>query len=111
MRQKIDNPKYDEAWQKARMKALVRDDFACQAHQLDLCEESCGESRLSKLHVHHLKMRINGGSHELDNLLTLCELHHEQIHPWMKKRKAIRQKSLEYDSKTRELPHHELPKK
>jgi len=88
-----------EVWKKARLQALVRDNFNCQAHQLDLCNTLCGESRLSYLHVHHIKMRINGGTHDLDNLITLCKHHHEQIHPWMKKRKALPRTKLSYKNR------------
>lgn len=65
-----------EEWQKARMRALVRDDFTCQ-------HPGCEESRLRFLHVHHKKQRINGGGHELSNLITLCRVHHTQLHPFM----------------------------
>jgi hypothetical protein len=89
------------SWQKARMRALVRDDFRCQAHQLGLCETPCSETRLHKLHVHHLQMRIQGGNHDLDNLLTLCKAHHEMLHPWMKHR--IAKKERHFDLKLKEL--------
>jgi hypothetical protein len=83
------------AWQKARMRALVRDEFRCQAHQLGLCDTPCSENRLNKLHVHHLKMRINGGTHDMTNLLTLCKSHHEMLHPWMKHKIGRSERSLE----------------
>ena len=34
--------------------------------------------------VHHLQYRINGGTHDLDNLLTLCHRHHADIHPHLR---------------------------
>lgn len=34
----------------------------------------------NKLHVHHIKFRSQGGSDKLDNLITVCEKHHNQIH-------------------------------
>ena len=45
---------------------------------------TCTEDRLRFLHIRHIKARINGGTHDLDNLLTLCRKHHEDIHPFMK---------------------------
>lgn len=71
-----------DSWTKARMRALVRDNFQCQAHKLGLGE--CSENRLNRLAVHHIKMRINGGTHDLDNLLTVCHFHHAEIHPHLK---------------------------
>jgi hypothetical protein len=34
----------------------------------------------NKLHVHHIKFRSNGGSDKPNNLITVCEKHHNQIH-------------------------------
>jgi 5-methylcytosine-specific restriction endonuclease McrA len=65
-------------WEKARMRALVRDDFCCQ-------HPGCDESRLRRLEVHHILPRINGGQHELDNLLTLCRQHHAELHPHLRR--------------------------
>jgi hypothetical protein len=62
----------------ANTKAYVldRDHYTCQ---------SChGKSKDSRLHVHHIIFRRNGGSDDESNLITLCEschtgLHHGQI--------------------------------
>ena len=77
-----------ETWTKARMRALVRDDFLCQAHQLDLIDKPCDEHRLNRLVVHHKQHRINGGGHELSNLITLCHRHHIELHPHMRFQKG-----------------------
>lgn len=71
-----------EDWQRARMRCLVRDNFRCQAHRLGL--GPCDEGRLRFLVVHHIKARINGGTHDLDNLITLCRRHHADIHPHLR---------------------------
>ena len=84
-----------EEWEKQRMRALVRDDFTCQAHKLDLCSEPCTENHLRHLNVHHIQERQNGGSHDLDNLITLCRAHHIQIHPHMAFELAARDKELD----------------
>lgn len=84
-----------EVWEKARMRALVRDDFTCQAHKLGLCAESCTENRLRFLHIHHMQERQHGGTHDLDNLITLCREHHEQIHPHMRFEFAAQDKVLD----------------
>jgi 5-methylcytosine-specific restriction endonuclease McrA len=67
-----------EAWLKARMRALVRDEFTCQ-------HPDCGETRLAYLEVHHIQPRIQGGTHDLANLLTLCRQHHAERHPHLRK--------------------------
>lgn len=84
-----------EAWEKARMRALVRDSFTCQAHALGLCDEPCPENRLRHLHVHHLQERQAGGTHDLENLITLCCDHHIQLHPHMRFQYIMRDKMLE----------------
>lgn len=72
-----------EEWEKARMRALVRDDFTCQAHQLGLTSNPCTENHLRVLNVHHIEERQHGGTHDLDNLITLCKAHHIMVHPHM----------------------------
>ena len=78
-----------EEWEKVRMRILVRDGFTCQAHRLGLgdvehCSEDDPETRVRHLHVHHIKQRQHGGTHDPDNLITVCRLHHHEIHPHMK---------------------------
>lgn len=70
-------------WEKARSVALIRDDYKCKAHTLGLCDEPC-QAPKRKLIVHHIKFRIRGGTHELDNLITLCHEHHACIHPHLR---------------------------
>lgn len=84
-----------EAWDKARMRTLVRDNFQCQAHKLNLCSEPCTETRLRFLHVHHIEERQNGGTHDLNNLITVCRVHHVQIHPHMAFDYAVTDKELD----------------
>jgi hypothetical protein len=84
-----------EAWDKARMRVLVRDDFTCQAHKLGLCQEPCAENRLRFLSVHHIQQRHRGGNHDLSNLLTICRTHHVQIHPHMAYEFVVRDKVLD----------------
>ena len=70
-------------WQKQRTRTLVRDDFTCQFEALNLLpSEGCScdkpETRLRFL------QRQNGGTHDLDNLVTICRVHHAMIHPHMR---------------------------
>lgn len=52
-----------------RRRARIRDGNACRW---------CG--RASCIQVHHIKYRSEGGGHGVDNLLTLCQVCHEQAH-------------------------------
>lgn len=58
----------------ANTKAFVlsRDNYKCQH-----CK---GKSKNSKLEVHHIVYRSNGGSDEQENLLTLCSSCHYKLH-------------------------------
>ena len=61
--------------QKQRMRAMVRDGFKCQM-------TGCEEATLYKLTVHHLIPLGDGGTHKLDNLITICKECHTLIHAW-----------------------------
>ena len=54
----------------AREHALVRDNYTCQC---------CGKKNC-RLEVHHIIFRSNGGSDDLENLITLCEDCHKAVH-------------------------------
>lgn len=98
-----------EDWQKIRMRVLVRDNFTCQWQALGLtaiedgCCEAEPENRLRFLQVHHIKHRINGGTHDMSNLITVCRAHHYQIHPHMTRDLRYRDRELSYTM--RELPY------
>lgn len=70
-------------WEKARAAALIRDEYQCQAQRFGLSKEPCCAPK-RKLVVHHIKWRIHGGTHDLDNLITLCHEHHAVIHPHLR---------------------------
>ncbi len=44
------------------------------------CQECNGKKKDSRLHVHHIKFRSNGGGNSPDNLITLCETCHNNLH-------------------------------
>lgn len=58
----------------ANTKAYVlnRDNYTCQ-----YCK---GKTKDSRLHVHHIIFRSNGGSDEHENLITLCKTCHDRLH-------------------------------
>ncbi len=37
------------------------------------------------LELHHKKMHVEKGKNTADNLITLCNVHHDEIHAEMKK--------------------------
>lgn len=51
---------------------LTRDSYKCQS-----CK---GKSKDKKLEVHHIIYKSEGGSDQLDNLITLCRTCHNKIH-------------------------------
>src|SRR5262249_26338887 len=68
--------------------ALFRDGFKCQ---------SCGITgipgkRASDLQVHHIEYRKNGGTNELENLITLCQSCHKARHAAERPSKQIIEK-------------------
>ena len=58
----------------ANIKEMVRnrDNYVCQ-----YCK---GKHKDSKLEVHHIQFRSNGGSDDADNLITLCHTCHKKLH-------------------------------
>lgn len=54
--------------QKIREEVIKRDKFACQKCSFK------GSSQ--ELEVHHIKMRVNGGENNHENLITLCSICH-----------------------------------
>lgn len=71
-RKKYD-PQAAEDWQAIRADVMVRDMGICRAAIIPGC-------RGRGSHVHHRKLRSQGGKDELDNLILLCEWCHEYIH-------------------------------
>jgi len=64
---------------------LARDQHQCQAGK-----KGCKPV----LNVHHIKFQSQGGSDSPDNLMTLCEKHHEQLHAGKLKLNVKKHKSL-----------------
>ena len=57
------------AWGRRRLEALERDGWRCQR---------CGEP--GRLEVHHRRKVADGGTDDLDNLVTLCRGCHLRAH-------------------------------
>ncbi len=54
-----------------RMAVLERDLYQCQL---------CGTGGENRLQLHHVVYRSHGGSHERENLITLCFRCHMKVH-------------------------------
>jgi len=54
-------------WSKVREKILLRDDYTCQM---------CNKKGKTKLHIHHILKRREGGKDFFDNLITVCPKYH-----------------------------------
>jgi len=56
---------------------ILRRDKVCQAHPRGFASDvPCG----GRLHVHHRRLRSQGGPDTEDNLIAVCTVHHHHIH-------------------------------
>lgn len=62
-----------------RIIVLERDHFACR-HCGWTREQLRQEDPRKFLELHHLEHHKNGGMHTVENLITLCNVHHDQVH-------------------------------
>ena len=67
--------KYPSDWEKRRLTVFKRDQWECRGCGF-VAEGRTGEG----LHAHHVTPISEGGSHSLDNLMTLCEDCHVEVH-------------------------------
>ena len=79
--QKLNNPdinKWDYqkgerlGFENVKSYVLYRDNYECQ-----YCK---GKSKDNRLEVHHIIQRKDDGSNNQENLMTLCSLHHKEVH-------------------------------
>lgn len=66
----IEENNYPEDWDERRQKCYDRDNHTCQ---------ECGSTD-EELHAHHITSISDGGSHDIENLTTLCKSCHEEVH-------------------------------
>lgn len=67
--------KKDREFTAMRTVVLERDDHTCQ-----LSLRMDGHQCSGRLHVHHIRLRSAGGTHDPSNLLTLCDAAHRYAH-------------------------------
>ena len=62
-----------------RVEVLQRDGFKCTFCQWDISQLAQGDPR-HFLEVHHIEQHASGGSNTADNLIALCNVHHDAVH-------------------------------
>lgn len=62
-----------------RRKVMERDHWCCQWRGCGWSHERLAYDRRF-LEVHHVEMHVHGGSNDVENLVTLCNLHHDEFH-------------------------------
>jgi 5-methylcytosine-specific restriction endonuclease McrA len=67
----FEDERYPKNWNRIRWYVFKRDNYTCQM---------CGRTHLTHPHCHHIIPVGRGGSHNTNNLITLCESCHKQIH-------------------------------
>ena len=58
---------------KAQWRALLRRDAGC-------ARPGCPETRVERLHAHHMRHWLFGGPTDIDNLVLLCDVDHGLVH-------------------------------
>lgn len=66
-----------ESWNSIRKKVLQRDDYKCQF--CGITETLQREQQKRGLHVHHKIPSSEGGSDNMENLITVCPSCHKQL--------------------------------
>ena len=70
-----DSSGYPVDWNRRRAKIFRRDKWTCQS-----CGRTGGPRGTAELHAHHVVPKSHGGGHELDNLTTVCDRCHAEVH-------------------------------
>ena len=64
---------------KVRVAVLERDNFQCRCCGWGQAGRRAGDPR-TLLELHHVEHHVEGGSNEADNLVTLCNVDHDEVH-------------------------------
>lgn len=62
-----------------RVEVLERDNFECRCCGWKPADRKAKDPR-TLLELHHIEHHAEGGSNEPDNLITLCNVHHDEVH-------------------------------
>lgn len=64
-----------------RVEVLTRDGFKCRHLGCGWCREKLSKGDPRKyLELHHIDFHVNKGANTAENLITLCNVHHDQLH-------------------------------
>ena len=75
-RDPVSKKRYNASWQNIRKAYAASHPF---------CEECMKDGRFTPVeHVHHILPLADGGTHDRDNLMSLCKSCHSRIHAKMK---------------------------
>ncbi len=66
---------YPSDWNSRRKRVYKRDDYTCQN-----CGIGGGSYGNAELHAHHVVPKSRGGTHDVSNLITLCNQCHKTVH-------------------------------
>ncbi|MFG1487729.1 HNH endonuclease [Oceanospirillum sp. HFRX-1_2] len=63
-----------------RIKVLERDQFSCRCCNWNPETKNSADKYRSMLELHHIEHHANGGENTEENLITLCNLCHDEVH-------------------------------
>ncbi|NRB41817.1 MAG: HNH endonuclease [Pseudomonadales bacterium] len=63
-----------------RIKVLTRDSFCCKKCSWDPEKRNISDTYRNFLELHHIEHHVSGGKNEVDNLITLCNVCHDDVH-------------------------------
>ncbi|WP_028865060.1 HNH endonuclease [Psychromonas aquimarina] len=63
-----------------RIAVLTRDSFCCKKCGWNPEKRNSGDKLRNFLELHHIEHHVNGGKNEEDNLITLCNVCHDDVH-------------------------------
>lgn len=63
-----------------RVKVLERDNYVCRMCGWSYETRREGDRLRSMLELHHIRHHAKGGKNEVDNLITLCNICHDDVH-------------------------------
>lgn len=76
-----------------RVEVLERDGHKCRICGWEYDQKKPGDPR-NFLELHHLEHHVKGGENTVENLVTLCNVHHDQVHSSDAKGREIEAKLL-----------------
>lgn len=76
-----------------KVEVFNRDNFKCTAKDCPYCHN---KKEPSKLTLHHVKFKKNGGDDDADNCISLCREFHDEYHKGSINLRVVKNKELPY---------------